>query len=201
MAETMTASQQPMSDGQIDNAVDKLRAALRKHRSEFDSDVVQEVLGVKNLGMELLAPFRKLVSEMIRIVRVRVDRSRTPEEVLNATGCRQYTDRNVVKTMPRGEGEESEVVFFRLGRYVSDDELEREYDLRGLKAADPYSLAAVNEADPAFANDYPNSTHWKDADGGWCYTAFAQWFGSRNVSVNLRAADWIDDWWHAGLHK
>ena len=36
-------------------------------------------------------------------------------------------------------------------RQISDADLDAEYEKRGLKPADPYSLVAVNEADPAFA--------------------------------------------------
>ena len=59
MAKTMIAS--GMTDGQIDNVVNKLRDALRKHRDEFGADPAQQVIGRENLGMELLAPFRALV--------------------------------------------------------------------------------------------------------------------------------------------
>ena len=62
MAETMTASE--MTDGQIENAVDKLRAAMRKHRSEISSGIAQQVLGVENLGMEMFTPFRKRAEAM-----------------------------------------------------------------------------------------------------------------------------------------
>jgi len=61
---------------------------LRKHRSEFGSEAAQQVLGLENLGMQLLAPFRVLVeangSMIIR--HVKVNRTRSPQEVLNATG-------------------------------------------------------------------------------------------------------------------
>lgn len=200
MAKTVTAS---MTDGQIDNLVDKFRAAVRKHREEFGSEPVQQVLGVENLGMKLLAPFRKHVEAVSNMIvrRVKVDRTRTPQQVLDATSRYQYTDRNVAKVMPRGEGAEAEMVFFKIYRSIRDDDLEKEYELRGLKPADPYSLAAVNEADPAFADDHPNGTHWKDADGRWCYLAFHRWSGERHVIVSRRASDWRALWWFAGLRK
>lgn len=202
MAKTVTASN--ITDGQIDNVVAKLRDALRKHRGEFGSEPVQSVLGLDNLGMRLLEPFRALVEAasnlIVRIVRV--NRSRTPQQALDATGCTQYTDSKVVDSMPHGSGEETEVVFFKLGRYVSDDELEKEYELRGLKPADPYSLSAVNEADPVFADANPNGTHWKDANGKWYFAAFSRWGGGeRNVGVNRCGSDWFGNWWFAGVRK
>ncbi|HXF43908.1 MAG TPA: hypothetical protein VNK70_00285 [Candidatus Paceibacterota bacterium] len=206
MERTMIASaeRQKMTDGQIENVVARLRDALRKHREEFGSEPVQKVLGTDNLGMRLLEPFRQLVEAVSNLIirRVKVDRSRTPQEALDATGRKQYTNRSVVAAMPRGEGEEVEVIFFNLGRYVSDNDLEKEYELRGLMPADPYSLAAVNGADPAFADERPNGTHWKDADGRWCYAAFDRhWDDGRRVRVNRDGRDWSDDWWFAGLRS
>lgn len=201
MAKTTTAS--GMTDGQIENLTDKLRAAMRKHRSEITSGVAQQVLGVENLGMEMFAVIRKHVDRMSNTIirRVRVNRARTPQEALNATGRNPYLDRNVVDAMPRGEGEESEVFFFKIGRYISDDDLKKEYDLRGFKPADSYSLAAVNEADQAFADEHPNGTHWKDADGRWCFSAFDRWGGERRASVDRSGSDWDGHWWFAGVRK
>lgn len=200
MAKTMTASKQ-MTDGQIENVVSKLRDALRKHRSEFGSEPVQQVLGFANLGMELLAPFRKHVEAMSNLIirRAKVDRNRTPQQVLDATGRNQYTDRGAVETMPKGEGKEVDVYFFNLGRYVSDDELEEEYELRGL-VPDPYAQAAVNEANPAFSDEYPNGCHWK-YDGKWHFATFDGWPVVRHVHVRRYDAAWRGYWWFCGVRK
>ena len=200
MEKIMTPS---ITDGQIDKAVDIFRSVLRKHRSELGSDAVQQALGIKELGPELLAVFRKRVEAVSDIIvrRVTVNLSRSPQQALLATGRRQYVNDDVVKAMPRGTAEEAEVFFFPVKRYVSDEELEKEFELRGFKPADPYSLAAVNEADPAFADEHPNATHWKDADGKWCYAAFSRWVDERNLSVYRYAYDWGDYWWFAGLRK
>lgn len=132
---------------------------------------------------------------------VKVDRSLNPQEVLDTTGRRQYTDPDVVASMPKGEGDEVDVVFFNLDRYVTEDELEKEYELRGLKSADPYSLAAVNRDDPTFADTNPNGTHWKGADGKWCSAAFGQWDVERRVGVDRRGDVWSGLWWFAGVRK
>ena len=82
----MTATE--MTDGKIENAVNKLRDAMRKHRSSITSDVAQQVLGVENLGMMMFTPFREraeVVSNLI-IRKVKVNRSRSPQEALDATG-------------------------------------------------------------------------------------------------------------------
>jgi len=208
MAKIMIASQQ-MTDGQIENVVAKLRDALRKHRGELGSEPVQQVLGVENLGMELLAPFRKRVEAMTNIIvrHVTVNRAQTPQAMLDATGRRQYTDRKVVDAMPRSEGEEVDVYLFKprpeayKNGFINDDDLEKEYEFHGLVPADPYSLAAVIEADPAFADKHRNVTHWKDANGKWCYIAFSRWDGERSVGVNRDGRVWFSEWWFAGLRK
>ena len=140
-------------------------------------------------------------SKMI-IRKVRVNRNRLPQEVLDATGRKQYVDKGVVASMPHGESDEVEVVFFKEDCFLSDDELEKRFAQHNLKPADPYSLAAVNEADPVFADEHPNGTHWKDSNGKWCYAAFLRWsFEERSVNVNRGGFDWHDNWWFAGLRK
>lgn len=206
MAKTMTPSKTTtITAGQIGKIQEVLGAALRK--SGLQSKPTQQVVTSKSamgkLTGELLATVRKyveMVSDMI-VRHVGVKRSQSPQEVLNATGRKQYATKSVVATMPKGEGEKTEAIFFKVGRYISDDDLEKEYELRGLTPADPYSLAKVNEDDPAFADEHPNATHWKDADGKWCYVAFYRWYDGRRVSVRRDGGDWGDHWWFAGFRK
>jgi hypothetical protein len=134
--------------------------------------------------------------------RVKINRQRTPQEALDATGRRQYTlDLEVVNAMPRGDGEEAEVCFFKVGRFLSDDDLAREYELRGL-VPDPYAQAAVNEADPAFADAYRNGTHWRDHDGSWYRATFVRWYSERLVYCARGGFDyWDDTWWFGGVRK
>jgi len=133
----------------------------------------------------------------------RVDRTRDPQQALDATGRRQYTDSDVVATMPSGGTGVSEnvtVEFFRLGKYVSDDELAKAYEERGL-VPNPYAQAAVNEADPEFADEYPNGTHWKDEDDKWCFVAFNRRDVGRDVYVDRYDYVWNDYWWFGGVRK
>ena len=201
MASTMTTS--TMTDRQIERAVEIFRAQLSKYAKEFSSEVVQQVFGQSELGPEWLAVLRNRVEAISNLIirRAKVNRTRNAQVAIDATGRRQYTDKDVVNAMPNGEGEEAEVVFFNLGRYVSDTDLDKEYELRGLKPADPFSLAAVNEVDPAFADQKPNVTHWKDSNGKWCYAAFRQWNDERRVNVHRCDHVWDGDWWFAGLRK
>jgi hypothetical protein len=206
MTQIMTAAE--MTDGQIENAVSKLRDAMRKHRAKIKSDVAQQVLGVENLGMMMFTPFREraeVISNLI-VRKVKVNRGRSQQEAIEATGRAQYTDRKVVDAMPLGEGDEVEVVFFKpdlstRNGFITDDDLEKEFELLGLKPVDPVSLAAVNEADPAFADLKPHGTHWKDAKGNWCFATFHRWDDERGVGVRRLDNDWDGYWWFAGVHK
>ena len=203
MAKSMTPPVETgMTDGQIDKAVDLFRARLRKHRAQFPSGAVQNTLLDPQLGHDLLAEFQRHVeaaSGMI-IRRVRVNRNRTPEQVISATGRKQFTNKAVLTSMPHGEGEEVDVYFFQLNRWVSDNELAREFEQRGLMP-DQFAQAQVNTKDPAFADKHPNASHWKDADGNWCYLAFCRWGGRRRVGVSRRDDGWRGDWWFAGVRK
>lgn len=206
MTQIMNATE--MTDGQIENAVNKLRDAMRKHRSLISLDVAQKVLGTENLGMVMFMPFRERAEAVSNLVirTVKMSRNRSQQEAIEATGRVQYADRNVVDSMPKGEGAEAEIVFFKpdlskRNGFISDDDLEKEFELRGLKPADPISVAAVNEADPTFADEKPHGTHWKDAKGKWCYAVFSRWDDKREVRVVRSDGGWGDYWWFAGVRK
>ena len=193
----------PVTEEQIGKLNQNLTAKLLKNKGELPSDLFQKVLGDETLMDEFYASIRKrieAISSMITRI-VKVNRNRSAKEALKATGRNQYVDDSVLKTMPQGEGEDTEVVFFKIGRQISMDNLEKEYALRGLKPADPYSQAAVNEADPAFADEHPNGTQWKDGDGKWCYAFFCRGGDERNLFVDRLDFDWNDDWWFAGVRK
>ncbi len=196
-------SHDPITAGQIGKLQDLIGAALRK--SDLQNEPVQQVLEQQGAQVidEMVAVFRKYVEAMSDMIvrRVRVDRSRRPQQALDATGRTQYTNDSVVRRMPRGEGEEVEVYLFPVRCDISDDDLEKEFALRSLKPVDPYTLAAVNESDPAFADSHPNATHWQDSDGKWCHAAFYRWDGERSVNVNRSGSGWDDGWWFAGLRK
>ena len=176
---TMTPSTQEMTDGQINKTTDLL-AVFRGYVDRFSNLIV------------------RIIS---------VNRSQTPEQALTATGRKQYVTAEVVAAMPKGTGAEAKVIFFKPDKsaydkngWISDDDLEKQYALRGLIPSDAYSLAAVNEADPAFGDEHPNTTHWKDSSGKWCYAAFNRWNdGERTVDVDRNDRDWNDSWWFAGL--
>lgn len=199
----MTPSTEPLSEGQIAKLNQNLTARLLKHKNELPGNIFQQVLGDETLLDDFYASIQKRIDAISNLIirKVKVNRNQTPQQMLDATGRKQYTDGSVVAMMPKGEGEEVEVFFFNLGRFVNDNDLEKEYELRGIKPADPYSLAAVN-TDSAFADKYPNGTHWKDTNGKWCFATFSHWSDDgRFVNVNRIDSDWNDGWWFAGVRK
>lgn len=196
--------------GQVGKLLELLESALRK--SGLQSEPVQQVL--ENQGphvvSEMLAVFRnhvEAVSDMI-IRHATVDRTRTPQQAIKMTGFKYNCETSVVISMPQGEGDELDVFFFKpdastYDEYgnISEDEVAKQFELRGLKPVDPYTLAALNEADPAFADEHANVTHWKDTNGEWCYCAFGRWDGARRVSVLQGGDGWHDLWSFAGCRK
>ncbi len=191
------------TEGQFGKVNEVLTAAMRKHKDKLPKDALQTVLGDDSLGEALLAVIQERVEAVsgMLIRKVTVNRNRSGKEALKATGRTLYVTDDVVDTMPKGEGETAEVYFFKVGRSLTDEELDQEYEKRGLKPADPYSQAAVNEADPAFADKNPNGTHWRDENGKWCFAAFYRFRGGRYVGVHRGGDRWGDIWWFAGVRK
>ncbi|MBP6925686.1 MAG: hypothetical protein KBC22_01350 [Candidatus Pacebacteria bacterium] len=194
---------EPASEGQFGKVNEVLTAAMRKHKDELPKDALQTVLGDDSLGEALLAVIKERVEAVsgMLIRKVTVNRKRSGKEALKATGRNLCITDEVVDAMPKGKGETTEVYFFKVGRSLTDEDLDQEYEKRGLKPADPYSQAAVNEADPAFADEHPNGTHWKDGNGKWCFAALGRFRGDRGVYAGRYDSRWLGSWWFAGVRK
>jgi hypothetical protein len=133
--------------------------------------------------------------------KVKVDRN---FNVTQATQRVQNIRESVLDTAPMGQGlpEEVELHYFCLGRDVSDDDLAYEYDYRGL-IPDPQAQATDNEIDPAFADEYPNATHWKNSKGQWCSITFYRLLHDRYIGAAVHGCSsiWHGSWWFAGRPK
>lgn len=189
-----------MSDKQIEKIKEVLSAALRKCRKAFCLSDVQVVLGRKDLTKRLVetivATIKQLAEEMSGVVvrSVKPEYCRQPQEALQATGCKQYVNDEVVAAMPAGGMRKCNLEFVNFGKFISDDELEDECQRRNYaRLASPYELAAANEAEPTFAAERPNVTHWKDDKGRWCYISFCR----NEVHVRRDSYEWGDFWWFA----
>ncbi len=127
---------------------------------------------------------------------VRVDRTCTPRQALNATGRTQYVDKDVLATMPLNaeHGDEVDVYFVPTKRYVLAKEVPAFLAQYGL-VPDPRAQAAVNEADPAFADECPNGSQWGDD----CYLTFDNWCDARYMSCERDDGGWDGRWFLSGV--
>lgn len=207
---TMTPSAvKTTTQGQIDKAVANYRALLEKHASEFESSAVQTVLGqpefaeaqfalfrthVESATGRVIAPNGIVMPEGTIVRHAHVDRTRASQEVIDATGRAKHVDLAVLATMPLGEGDEVDVHFIPTKRLVLASEVAALLAQYGL-VPDSRAQAAINEADPAFADKYPNGTQW----GNNCYLAFSRWRGERYVRCRRDGSGWLGSWFLSGV--
>ncbi|TSC55183.1 MAG: hypothetical protein LiPW30_649 [Parcubacteria group bacterium LiPW_30] len=193
---TTSVRTQSITGGQIGQINDRLATKLRE--SGLPLEAVQNVLKMPgNMAFdEMVAVFRKHVEAQNDIIvrRVRVDRTRTPMEAINATGRNKYLSDDTVASMPQGEGDEVDVYFIPTRRFVPAKEVPAFLAQYGL-VSDPRAQAAVNEADPAFADEHPNGTQW----GNNCCLAFSRWFSKRSVLCDRDDCVWHDGWFLSGV--
>jgi hypothetical protein len=123
-----------------------------------------------------------------------------PKELKDITTAKIYADDEVLKNAPR-HTHIGELEFFTLDRYVTDDGLEKEYESRGLEPADLYSLARWDEGNKDREDKKFVATHWKDAQGKWCFAVFFRWDGERRVGVYRSGRDWDGAWFFSGVRK
>lgn len=207
MDKTIAPIEEVITSAQVGRASDRFAERCRKNASSLPKDTVQQVLEEEGdqLAQDMFEAFRNHVERRSNMImrHVTVARSRSsPKQVIDAARRKQYIDEAVLETMPgKGEGiEEVDVYFFNLGRYVSVDELDREYESRGF-TPDPYAQAQVNIDDPSFADEHPNGTQWDRKGKVASYLAFSRWYVERKVYCNRDDDDWRDYWWFAGVRK
>jgi len=104
-----------------------------------------------------------------------------------------YCDESVISKVPSKI--KGNVEIFKLDKYISDDDLEKEYESRGLIPADPYSMLDFWDGEKYLG------THWKDTKGNWCYATFYRWNDKRKVFVDRDGVGWDGYWWFAGVRR
>lgn len=196
MANSATTQSKTITSGQMGQISDRLTTKLRESGLSFEG--TQRALMVPGGAAidAMVAAFRTHVDAMSEIIvrRAKVNRDRTPQEVVDATGRKQYINKEVLATLPKGEGDEVDVYFVPTKRYVPVAEVPAFLAQYGL-VPDPRAQAAVNEADPSFADTYPNGSQW----GNNCCLAFRRWDGGRDVYCDRYDRVWHDGWWLAGV--
>ncbi len=191
-----------LSEGQVEKILNDFKGILLKYHEGFNKDGVQKSL--PGLAQALFRTFREHVEMHPKIFSCKVkkvDRNQTPKAMLHATGSRPAFDKDVIETMPRGEGEEKEVFFFQVDDY-DFDHLEKVYESLGLKPVDPFSLGAVNQDNPLFSASHPNITWWKNEKGKWCVELFyLSDNGQPTVLVTSTRLSFDCRVWFAGIPK
>jgi hypothetical protein len=204
MTKIMTPSVTPMTDGQIDKAVAHYRDALKKRRDDIGgSEEVQRVLGSDGYINEIVGVLRRHVAMVSNIIRrvVKVDRTKTAAEIIDATGrVKWYIDEEVLAEMPLDGREEDTVEFFELDYDPTVDELDREYEARGLRP-DLVAVAQAMTDDPAFTDERSVAVQWRDSQGRTCFAVFNRDVGERYVSVYRFGIRWHRLYRFAGVRK
>jgi hypothetical protein len=201
-----------MSAKTYDRQSGKLIARIAENLPEMSGDIMQGwidnpkalqgfLAGLCPPTTTLIIPdkFREMIAAGTMIVHrgVKVNRGRTPKEAIAATGRKQYVNETVVATMPRGIGEIVDLYYVKRDCFTNDDAWGKYLKTLGLEP-DPYAQAADNEANQSFADDHPNSTHWKNSKGEWCFSAFGLWYEERNMGVDRCGDGWSSRWWFGG---
>lgn len=130
---------------------------------------------------------------------MKINLKQTAQQALDATKRNQYVDKDVVKDAPLHMFKEVDIEFFNVGKYISCDDLEQEYEKRGLVPADIREVASVGGS--ILDEKKYVGTQWKDSSGKWCFATFDLWGGGRGVDVDRDDDGWNDCWWFAGVRK
>lgn len=198
---SVTLSQ--MTTGQIDKVVSSFRALLEKHSKEIDQDLAQKALGDKRLVDDMVSTFYRYVDleRPMIVLNAKVDISLNPAQFLATIDAQKNFGLEDLKLMPRTKISEVEVCFFKLHRYVSNESLDEEYELRGLDPADPISQIAVNIANPWFIKKHSNATQWNPGLDN--YFSTIMWgFGKPVINIGVsNTVGFGNHWWFAGIPK
>ncbi|MFH1866966.1 MAG: hypothetical protein ABIJ81_02695 [Patescibacteria group bacterium] len=204
MEEKTIATIETITDAQIGRISDRFKEKCRKNVASLPKDATQQVIEDEGdqLAQEMFETLRKRVEARSGMIvrRVKVNRKQSPKQAIDATGRVKYINDDVLANMPGEGAEEVDVYFFNLRKNVSVDDLDREYERRGL-APDPYAQAQVNADDPAFADAHPNATQWDNKNRHASYSAFCRLDVERIVSVSRGGNGWSDRWWFGGVRK
>lgn len=123
----------------------------------------------------------------------------TPQAALDATKRTQYANKDILATFPPAT--DLPLEFFTLDKYVTESELDKEYESRGLAPASPFDLCTYDLANPDKMDEMQYvATQWKDG-ANWNYAAFRRWDGERRVCVYRGGCRWRVHWWFAGVRK
>ncbi len=204
MEEKTIATIETITDAQIGRISDRFKERCRKNAVSLLKNLTQQVIEDEGdqLAQEMFEALRKRVETRSNMIvrHAKVNREQSPIQAIDAAGCVMYINNNVLANMPGKGEEEVDVYFFKVGRFVSVVQLDREYERRGL-VPDLYAQAQVNADDPAFADTHPNGTQWDNKNGYASSIAFYRRGDERRVRVERHDEGWRKIWWFGGVSK
>ncbi|MEK7569552.1 MAG: hypothetical protein AAB500_01520 [Patescibacteria group bacterium] len=148
---------------------------------------------------------RSEISNTIVVYLNNIKRGQTVEQLLDATGRRQYTEKSSVATMPlvgNGGPLSGEFVWFKSDGGLSDAGVEEERVRRGL-VRDLEMQLQYNAEHPEFADTHPNGDSWPaDDKGNYNFVGLGRWGGGRGVVVGRGGGGgWGAGDWFGGRRK
>ena len=121
----------------------------------------------------------------------------TPQKALDSLSIPKYINEDILKTMPT-ETSDEKIEYFNIGKWVTNEELMKEYESRGLIPCYPLDLIEVCK--DTQHHDFI-ATVWDFYGSNLSYIAFDGWGGGRGVGVDRSGSRWSGRWWFAGLRK
>jgi hypothetical protein len=149
-----------------------------------------------------LPGFRRHVEKFSEVIvrHFKVDRTKTPRKLIDASGRVQYVDQNVLATMPTDGPEEGDLVFFPVKSFSDFRDVPALFESRVL-IPDPAAQAQVNVDDLAFADEHPNGVQWGLEGNVASFASWDRWGARRRVDVGRGGSRWSDYAWLAGRRK
>ncbi len=132
-----------------------------------------------------------------------VDRKKPLVKVFLVTGRKFFGNAYTLSSLPTGDKEVVDMVFFRVPGGTDHVGILEEYRKRKL-VSDPRAQAQVNCDNPLFADKWPNVTFWLGPKGEPCFTKFVtdlQPKEKRLVLNGIVFTTWSPVWLFGGVTK
>ncbi|MSU44863.1 hypothetical protein EXS45_01635, partial [Candidatus Nomurabacteria bacterium] len=133
---------QEITDAQISRIVSRFSERCHKKCALLPRVIVQDILEHEGhvLSKEMFDVLYRHIerrSEMV-IRHVKVDRTKTGEQLITALNCKEFVDIEVLATMPTQGKKEENLYFFPVKQIIQVGDYVKEFESRGL-VPDPYA--------------------------------------------------------------
>lgn len=128
---------------------------------------------------------------------MKTNRKSTIKELLKILNYKEWLDQSVLATL-KNEGEkEVELEFFKLDKYVSISELQKEYESRNLSPDLGATIQYLIKNPKVLDEKKYIGVQMEDNK----YATFSRHVDERGVYVYQNVYDWRGGWWFAGVRK